>query len=171
MANRERQRRYKERQKALPKQGVTNKALPEVAVLQEDYEIAAHKPPKRGKDIKLSFNAGDISRCSKMRDMSDVLAKPKRGKDIKCFEDLPVDVQQTIDRISESPEEKRRRTGIAIHYQHVVDRFEPNSDQDLTRLMAKAGPGHVRVSKPGDDDYVPMCETTRRYIDGRGACS
>ncbi len=26
----------------------------------------------------------------------------KRGKDIKCFADLPVDVQQTIDRIAEN---------------------------------------------------------------------
>lgn len=39
-------------------------------------------------------------------------------------------------------------------------------DQDFTRLIAQAGPGHVRVSKPGDADYEPQCETTRRFIDG-----
>lgn len=43
----------------------------------------------------------------------------KRGKDIKCFEDLPPDVQQTIKNISESNEEFQRRTGIAIRYQHI----------------------------------------------------
>lgn len=43
----------------------------------------------------------------------------KRGKDIKTFEDLPPDVQQTIRRVSESNEEFRRRTGIAIRYQHL----------------------------------------------------
>lgn len=40
------------------------------------------------------------------------------------------------------------------------------SDQDFTKLMAKAGPGHVRVSKPGDVDYVPQCETTRAFVAG-----
>jgi len=44
---------------------------------------------------------------------------PKRGLDIKCFADLPPDVQATINRVSESNEEKRKRTQIAIHYQHV----------------------------------------------------
>jgi len=49
---------------------------------------------------------------------------PKRGKDIKCFEDLPPDVQQTIKTISESNEEFQRRTGIAIRYQHLFpDRY------------------------------------------------
>ena len=27
--------------------------------------------------------------------------------------------------------------------------------------------GNIRVSKPGDDDYVPQCETTKAFIDGR----
>ena len=45
--------------------------------------------------------------------------EPKRGLDIKCFEDLPPDVQQTIRTISDSNEEFQRRTVIAIHYQHT----------------------------------------------------
>ena len=50
---------------------------------------------------------------------------PKRGKDIRRFEDLPPDVQQTIERISDSPEEKQGRTAIAISYQHTYpDRYE-----------------------------------------------
>lgn len=27
--------------------------------------------------------------------------------------------------------------------------------------------GNIRVSKPGDTDYVPMCETTKAFIEGR----
>ena len=27
--------------------------------------------------------------------------------------------------------------------------------------------GNIRVSKPGDGDYVPQCETTRAFIEGR----
>ncbi len=101
-ANRERQRRYKARQKALlsegvtgvTSEGVTDKALPEVAVLQEDYEIKAH---------------------------SEQL---KRGKDIKCFGDLPADVQETIDKMSLVDGKidqtiKANRTAIAVNYQHL----------------------------------------------------
>lgn len=44
---------------------------------------------------------------------------PKRGLDIKCFEDLPPDVQETIRSISQSNEEFQRRTQIAITYQHT----------------------------------------------------
>ncbi len=96
----------------------------------------------------------------------------KRGKDIKCFLDLPADVQQTIYRLCpcvvEDHEERCRRTAIAINYQHLFpDSYEPGSSADFTKLMAQAGPGHVRVSKPGDADYVPQCETTRAFVEGR----
>ena len=40
-----------------------------------------------------------------------------RFKANKGFKSLPVDVQHTIDRISDSPEEKARRTSIALAYQ------------------------------------------------------
>ena len=49
---------------------------------------------------------------------------PKRGLDIKVFEDLPPDVQATINRVSESNEEKAKRTAAAIKYQHLFpDRY------------------------------------------------
>ena len=49
---------------------------------------------------------------------------PKRGKDIKCFEDLPPDVQQSIDMMSVVDGRidqtiKANRTAIAVHYQHI----------------------------------------------------
>ena len=54
----------------------------------------------------------DRAKLDPMRDM-------KRGKDIKCFSDLPPDVQATINRVSDTNEEKQKRTGIAIRYQHL----------------------------------------------------
>mgnify|MGYP001131798064 CR=1 FL=1 len=42
----------------------------------------------------------------------------RRGKQITKFEHLPADVQRTINRLSDSPQEHNRRTAIAIDYQH-----------------------------------------------------
>ena len=59
-ANAERQRRYKAKQKALPEQGVTGKALP-------DYETEF---------------------IEKVSEIFDVPTGLKRGKDIKVFEEV-----------------------------------------------------------------------------------
>ena len=51
-------------------------------------------------------------------------AKRKRGKDIKCFADLPPDVQENINRTSDSEQERKLRPACAIHYQNMSpDRF------------------------------------------------
>ena len=53
----------------------------------------------------------------------------KRGKDIKCFEDLPPDVQRTIVNMSTidgqlNKDEKAKRTARAVHYQSLFpDRY------------------------------------------------
>ncbi len=52
------------------------------------------------------------------------VSNPKRGKDIRCFEDLSPDVQETIVRLSMvdgniDQSTKANRTAIAIHYQHL----------------------------------------------------
>ena len=95
----------------------------------------------------------------------------KRGKDIKCFADLPPDVQKSIDRMSINKDGtinqtvKANRTAIAINYQHLFpNSYESAGDLDFTRLLAQASPGHVRVSKPGDADYIPQCQTTRDFM-------
>jgi hypothetical protein len=51
-------------------------------------------------------------------------AEPKRGLEVKAFDDLPPDVQQTIDIMSIVEGKidqtiKANRTAIAIHYQHI----------------------------------------------------
>ena len=86
-AGRERQRRYKAKQKALLSMGVTQGVTEDGAVLPPDPE---------------------------QYDLST-----KRGKDIKCFADLPPDVRQTIDRLSSDRIEKQKRTLAAINYQHL----------------------------------------------------
>ena len=48
----------------------------------------------------------------------------KRGKEIKCFADLPPDVQKTIDMMSTvdgaiDRTVKANRTAIAVNYQHL----------------------------------------------------
>lgn len=70
-ANRERQRRYKAKQKALLSEGVTDKALPDGTMSIETLAMM------------------DVG-CGNKLDHG-----LKRGKDIKTFEDLPSDVQQT----------------------------------------------------------------------------
>ena len=44
------------------------------------------------------------------------------------------------------------------------------SDQEFTRLLASLPPGSPtnRVSKPRDADYVPLCDTTRKFIEEGG---
>lgn len=80
---------------------------------------------------------------------------------ITCFDDLPADVQRTIERLSDTPEEKAQRTAIAIDYQ----RQHPSlygKGLDVGKIDLPEGyktadqlaPGEYnRVSKPGDPDY------------------
>ncbi len=35
----------------------------------------------------------------------------------------------------------------------------------LPVIPERTAQGNIRVSKPGDSDYVPQCETTRRFVD------
>ena len=103
-ADRERQRRYRANRglKAYPK-GVTNTGRDGQGVT----ELVNAEP-----------NTGD-KRLKDYYDEHRETTNPKRGKDIKVFEDLLPDVQQTIRTISESNEEFKRRTSIAIAYQHT----------------------------------------------------
>ena len=85
---------------------------------------------------------------------------PKRGKDIKCFADLPPDVQETIDKMSESNEEKVKRTAAAIKYQHLFpDRYDNRGMP--AQLTAVTG-------KPGDADYNGICTPEWMRERGRG---
>ena len=121
-ADRERQRRYRANRglKAYPK-GVTNSGGDKqgVTVSQESMVIPEHPVPVIPKHR--GFTQGK---------QVPILDGPKkRGKDIKCFEDLPADVQQSIDMMSMvngriDQTIKVNRTAIAVHYQHLFpDRY------------------------------------------------
>jgi len=51
----------------------------------------------------------------------------------------------------------------------VIPKYPSISDAEFTRLLASVPPGtpNIRVSKPGDADYVPHSEITRAYIQSR----
>lgn len=102
----------------------------------------------------------------------------KRGKDIKCFADLPPDVQQTIDSMSLVDGKidqtiKANRTAIAVNYQHLfAGAYYPHgavctdimkaSERASYKPASELGPGEFNhVSKPGDADYVGVMAEPR----------
>ncbi len=137
-ANRERQRRYKANQKALPKQGVTN----EKALLNQGVT--------EGVTDKLLEPAKAFEGANQFGPKG--VTSTKRGKDIKCFADLPPDVQQNIISMSTingklDETKKAKRTTSAITYQHLFpDRYEPQAGLDA-----------MVTGLPGDHDYNGVC--------------
>ena len=110
----------------LKAEGITDKALLvskgsipiQQMYITDDWQAAVDNKPK---PKTFQEDAMDI--------LEGKASKPKRGKDIKCFADLPPDVQQTIDSLSMVDGKicktvKANRTAIAINYQHLFpDRF------------------------------------------------
>ncbi len=91
--------------------------------------------------------------------------KPKRGLDIKCFLDLPLDVQQTIERlcpdVAKDHAERCKRTAAAINYQRLFPgRYYPISTYHRPQDAAVTG-------KPGDADYNGICTKEWRTERGR----
>ena len=77
--------------------------------------------------------------------------KPKRGKDIKTFKDLPPDVQQTIDEMSVVDGKidqtiKVNRTAIAVNYQRLFPgRYYPVSTYHYPQDAAVTGKPGVQI--------------------------
>ncbi len=96
----------------------------------------------------------------------------RRGKDIKCFADLPPDVQHTIEKMSVVDGKidktiKANRTAIAVNYQHLYpDRYYPNHFPDV-RDETNTRPISVVTGKPGDADYNGVCTAEWRAERGR----
>jgi len=139
-ADRERQRRRRDKIKA---KGVTDSGCDKqgVTVSQEVMVIAKPERTARG-NIRVSKpgDADYVPQCETTKAFIEGRPKDpspaKRGKDIKTFEDLPPDVQESIRTVSESNEEFKRRTGIAIRYQHLFpDRYHSTTQQPL--MMSK----------------------------------
>lgn len=98
-------------------------------------------------------------RQKRLKEQGSTQGSTKRGKDIKCFEDLPPDVLQTIGRISDTNEEKQKRTGIAVKYQQTfgAGAYYPHG----------AVCTGVVTGKPGDADYNGICTEAWRAERGR----
>ena len=74
-ANREAQTRFKAKAKGITSEGITNGVLPEYPKCET---LLVNAEP----------NTGD-KRLKDYYDKHREITKPKRGKDIKCFNDLP----------------------------------------------------------------------------------
>ena len=103
-ANREANKRYRERQEARESCVIPDRDTSGVIPKSDTLQVTEFTKTKFPKTTRLPTH--------------------KRGKDIKCFEDLPPDVQQTIDMMSVVDGRidqtiKANRTAIAINYQHV----------------------------------------------------
>lgn len=116
----------------IPKEGIPERGIPPIV----DEGIPSPKPERTALgNIRVSKPGDDdyVPQCETTR--AFIEGRPKRpetgkcGKDIKCFEDLPLDVQATIDMMSVVDGKidqtiKANRTAIAIHYQHLYpDRY------------------------------------------------
>ncbi len=79
------------------------------------------------------------------------------------------DKQREAVRIAKQRQRRKEREGMTSEGMtgQGMTEYPRVSDQDFTRLMATAGPGNVRVSKPGDADYEPQCETTKSFVEDR----
>ncbi len=110
-ANRRAQAKFKAKGIGIT-EGITEKVLPEHNFnIGTDSPVIPCKPEAKPKTTRLPTH--------------------KRGKDIKCFEDLPADVQETIDRMSMFNGKidraiKIKRTAAAIRYQHNNEVYERN---------------------------------------------
>lgn len=144
-ADRERQRRYRANRglKAYSK-GVTNSKRDNKGVTNQGSPIMDELKAERIRMQKCEDKL-DLLKALAMKDIGGkpkrgyigavhevpglTVIKPKRGKDIKTFEDLPPDVQDTIDRMSVVEGRidqiiKANRTAIAVNYQHqFLDKF------------------------------------------------
>lgn len=117
-ANRQAAQRRRNKLKGMTNQGMTasgsgTRVIPTHDVIDMVRDVAKHGG-------EYSFKTAN----GKIQDVHHT--KPKRGKDIKCFEDLHPRTQAHIREISESNEEFQRRVAVAIRYQHLFPgRYEP----------------------------------------------
>lgn len=119
-ANKKAQAKFKAKKLGITKQcdtlGITGGIADRIEGITDQANIPTDKRENLRDELGLTADPKVMAVCSKRL--------KKRGTDIKCFADLPPDVQATINRISQSNEEKAKRTKIAIQYQHLYpDRF------------------------------------------------
>ena len=65
-----------------------------------------------------------------MKTMAMLSAAASKGKDIKCFADLPPDVQDRINRMKVGETIKSMETVSAIKYEQFIIRGKAKKDED-----------------------------------------
>lgn len=141
-ANREAQVRFKAKQ-SLVERGITEKVLP----LEPKSVSVIPKPDRTVQgNIRVSKpgDADYVPQCETTKafieDRPKRMETAKRGKDIKCFVDLPLDVQLIINEMSLVDGKidktiKANRTAIAVNYQHIY----PNRYHSTMAAVVVAG--------------------------------
>lgn len=73
--------------------------------------------------------------------------------------------QREANRIAQA---KFKAKGITEQGITLPEQTDLGNTLTTTQTMPeRTAQGNIRVSKPGDADYVPQCETTRAFIEGR----
>lgn len=78
----------------------------------------------------MDANSNETAKNSNAEQVSSNAERQARFKANKAFKSLPPDVQLSIERLSDSPEEKALRTTNALNYQKRI----PNNDHRGTGL-------------------------------------
>ncbi len=150
--------------------GVEIKVVP--GKVQKQFCGDAHRKAYKRAELRKSEVTGAPS-VDELRTMgtklstSDNSGQPKRGKDIKCFADLPADVQERLNRANE------------IRSQQFIAIGKPGTMDIKTLAMVDAGCGdklnhnhfvevnNKVIGKPGDADYNGICTPEWRAERGR----
>jgi hypothetical protein len=130
-ANRQAQAKFKA--KGITNQGITDRVLPDNFIGGVNLNTKPERTAQGNIRVSKPGDADYVPMCETTKAFIEGRAKRpetgKRGKDIKCFEDLPPDVQEVIHRLSTTDGKidktiKANRTAIAVNYQHQFpDRF------------------------------------------------
>ena len=124
-----------------------------VTVTGSDTRVIPERTAQGNIRVSKPGDADYVPQCETTRAFIEDRPKrpePKRGKDIKCFTDLPPDVQWTIVKMSTTEgrldlEDKAKRTTRAIHYQRLFPDSWYSKSKETTAQEKK-----------------PLCEKTRR---------
>ena len=92
-----------------------------------------------------------------------VLSNAERQAKFKlnqAFRSLPLDVQRSIDRLSDSPDEKSVRTAAALSYQKMFGK-RPGTGMDCEKPASLAKPGDADYGiHTGHEEYCEVCDIT-----------
>ena len=152
-ADAERQRRYRA-SKGVTSQNVTKDVTNEA--------LTSRLTPERDKvGTKLPMTVGDLPAAD-------------RDRVLKVLQPIKLHpaIIAGIDRVATDEQDRANRTANAKSYQRLYpDQPYKGIGIAPADIRACSKSGHVRVSKPGDADYRPLCAFTREWCVKHGVVS